>query len=120
MTKESFASLVEKYPNMFPPSATECGIYCGDGWYTLIDELCSGIQQHVDREHAEQVVVLQIKAKFGGLRFYYRGGDDAIRGMVEAAIKRANSLCDVCGKAGTLSEGETGWLRIRCLAHHVT
>ena len=51
------------------------------GWLNLIDELCCTLQIYLD-SHSDvpQVKVLQVKEKFGGLRFYFSGGDKACRG----------------------------------------
>lgn len=63
----------------------------------------------------EPVVVQQIKEKFGHLRFYYRGGDDYVHGMVQMAEKWANETCDQCGATGTRRAG--GWIRTLCDEH---
>jgi len=63
----------------------------------------------------EQVVIAQIKEKFGGLRFYYDGGDDYISGMVTMAETWAGSTCETCGEKGTRRGG--GWIRTLCDTH---
>jgi hypothetical protein len=62
------------------------GFECGDGWYDLIDALCSSLQNATEND-APQVVVVQVKEKLGSLRFYAqrpereaRGNDRARRG----------------------------------------
>jgi hypothetical protein len=62
-----------------------------------------------------QVVVEQIKEKFGGLRFYYEGGDDQISGMVRMAESWASHACEECGAPGT--SGGKGWIRTLCPPH---
>jgi hypothetical protein len=62
-----------------------------------------------------QVVATQVKEKFGGLRFYYNGGDDYIDGMVRMAESWAANTCEVCGKPGKLRGG--GWLYTACDEH---
>jgi hypothetical protein len=62
-----------------------------------------------------QVVVAQIKEKFGGLRFYYDGGDDEISGMVRMAEAWADTACEECGAIGKRRSG--GWIRTLCDAH---
>ena len=62
-----------------------------------------------------QVVANQVKEKFGGLRFYYSGGDDYIEAMVELAEHLSDVTCDVCGAPGKQSGG--GWIVTRCEAH---
>jgi hypothetical protein len=62
-----------------------------------------------------QVVVQQIKEKFGGLRFYYEGGDDYVSGVVEMAESWAGKTCETCGSLGTRRHG--GWVRTLCDTH---
>lgn len=59
--------------------------------------------------------VAQIKEKFGGLRFYYDGGDDEISGMVRMAESWASHTCEDCGNKGKQRGG--GWIRTLC-DHH--
>ena len=59
--------------------------------------------------------VEQIKEKFGGLRFYYQGGDDHIDGMVTMAEVWAGRTCETCGNLGKRREG--GWIRTLCDVH---
>ena len=91
--------LTEKYPLMF--SQPYGGIAVGEGWWPNIEELCSSIQGHINWRNRQlvgpeisQVVVSQIKEKFGGLRFYYEGGDEQVRGMVSMAESWAGKTCD--------------------------
>ena len=55
----------------------------------------------------------QIKEKFGGLRFYYHGGDDTIYGMVSLAESLSYKICEHCGT--TKGVGQTGgWIYTVC------
>lgn len=62
-----------------------------------------------------QVVVDQVKEKFGGLRFYYHGGDEKVDGMVRMAESMSEVTCEVCGDKGKISRG--GWLYCSCKKH---
>jgi hypothetical protein len=59
--------------------------------------------------------IAQIKEKFGGLRFYYDGGDDEISGMVRMAEAWADHTCEDCGNKGERRSG--GWIRTLCDVH---
>jgi len=119
---DAFAKqMEERFPRMF---ANPYGGFCvSEGWWPIIETLCSNIQSHTDwwnknrenRPIVEQVVVAQIKEKFGGLRFYYEGGDDQISGMVRMAEAWANNTCENCGAPGKRREG--GWIKTLC-DHH--
>lgn len=116
---DAFAKrMEEKYPKMF--SQPYGGFAVGEGWWPILQALCSNIQHYLnwknkDSEVVPQVVVAQIKEKFGGLRFYYDGGDDRIQGMVSMAESWADKSCEICGKPGTRRSG--GWIRTLCDEH---
>lgn len=59
--------------------------------------------------------VHQIKEKFGGLRFYYDGGDEYVRGLVSMAESWAAYTCETCGERGKHRGG--GWIRTLCDKH---
>lgn len=61
------------------------------------------------------IIINQIKEKFGGLRFYYQGGDDHISGMVTMVEVWAGHTCEKCGDKGTRRQG--GWVRTLCDEH---
>jgi hypothetical protein len=128
MKQELDNQLCEKYPKIFAdrhkPMTETCmcwGFECGDGWYNILDQLCNNIQHYIDwknrkEEIVPQVVAEQIKEKFGTLRFYYRGGDDYIEGMVRMADSMSSILCENCGATGKQRFG--GWIRTLCDEHY--
>lgn len=61
------------------------------------------------------ITVQQIKEKFGGLRFYYSGGDEYISGLVDMAESWAGHTCETCGNSGKRRGG--GWIRTLCDVH---
>jgi hypothetical protein len=64
-----------------------------------------------------QVVAVQIKEKFGTLRFYYMGGDDRITPIVDFYESHTKYICEECGS--TVDVGSTcgGWIRNVCEKH---
>jgi hypothetical protein len=120
MNKELDKKLVENYPKIFADrhkSAQETcmcwGFECDSGWYNLIDSLCSSIQHHLNCKPAvPQVVVDQVKEKFGTLCFYFHGGDDYIHGLVDMACRLTKSICEICGNPGKIKND--GWIKVRC------
>lgn len=104
--------LCQRYPDLFSerqmPMEKSCmgrGFTCGDGWFDLIDTLCSTIRFNVEHGEMPSVVVKQVKEKFGTLRFYFRGGDDRTAGMVCMAEAMSAHLCEKCGARGELLGG---------------
>jgi hypothetical protein len=114
--------LFNKYPKIFElmtDNYYSISTSIPKGWINIIDLLCESIQNHTDNinnsnKHlppVSQTVVEQIKSKYGGLRFYYHGGDNNIEGMVNFAETIANHTCEVCGKSGELIN-QNGWLSV--------
>jgi hypothetical protein len=145
MKQDLDEALCAKYPKIFVnrhgdvKETLMCwGFECSDGWYNIINQLCANIQHHIDwsiknnswdiewnkehpdeqrevREVVSQVVAVQIKEKFGTLRFYYDGGDAEIRGMTRMAESMSSVTCEECGNPGKTRGG--GWVRTLC-DHH--
>ena len=115
MTDDLLPVLRDRYPEFFS-SAPLREIGCLPGWLDLIDELCHTLKNHLDT-HPElpPIQVRQVKEKFGGLRFYYSGGDAVCRDAVDRAQARSLSICEVCGQPGALMGGD--WLCVRCVDH---
>ncbi|MNH75809.1 hypothetical protein D3C81_1259970 [compost metagenome] len=115
MVENLLPILRNRYPEFFSHAPLR-EIACLPGWLDFIDELCRTLKGHLDAyPEVPQIQVRQLKEKFGGLRFYYSGGDMACREMVASAEERSMSTCEVCGQAGTL--GGEQWLSVRCLDH---
>lgn len=104
--------LYTRYPDIFadkdaPPtdSLMGFGFCCGDGWFFIIDNLCRCIQNHVEwkrRTNPEfSVKAVQVKEKFGTLRFYIEGGDEEVRGMITAAECMSRNVCEITGDIGS-------------------
>ena len=116
---DAFAKQMEqRFPKMF--NGKYGGFACGEGWWPILEKLCSNIQNHIDWKNKQseivlQVTVAQIKEKFGGLRFYYDGGDDHINGMVRMAEAWADASCEECGAPGKRRDG--GWIKTLCDIH---
>jgi hypothetical protein len=116
---DAFAKrMEERFPKMF--AGKYGGFACGEGWWPILEALCGQIQHHIDwknktSEVVAQVTVGQIKEKFGGLRFYYSGGDDEISGMVSMAESWAARSCETCGNRAT--KQTTGWIKNLCDKH---
>ena len=60
------------------------------------------------------VNITQIKEKFGGLRFYYDGGDEMIHGMVWFAESLSYDICEVCGSHENVYQTKGGWVQTIC------
>lgn len=80
------------------------GSFVGRGWHGLLKELIEDlIALGWDRR------VLQIKEKFGTLRFYVADRRPELLGRIDAAVEHSAEICEACGKAGKLRVADGGW-----------
>lgn len=123
MNRENTLNLFKKYPELFPKEKRDLGpmhtlmcfgFECGDGWYQVIDNLCQNIQEYIDNNDLGfQPEVVQVKEKFGGLRFYITAGDDKIYKMIDDAESVSDRTCEICGNPGKgITVGR--WMETRC------
>lgn len=99
-----------------PPWRT---ISTGSGWHPIIADLDRNL-----REVAPDYRVLQVKEKFGGLRYYtvfpsanYLEIKDRVEPLMRAAEAEASRTCEECGQPGTLRTDR--WYRTLCDADEV-
>lgn len=94
--------LVEKYPTIFSP---DFEFECGSGWYHIIDCVCAVIKN-------EGCKAVQVKEKFGELRFYTDRSTDLVDGAVYTAMLISTQTCESCGNKGKIRSGN--WITTRC------
>jgi hypothetical protein len=118
--------IIAKYPKIFedyvgnPGKVNWYGV--PDGWLSIVDKLCGAIQNYIDNTtrysklgplKPEQVTCVQMKEKFGGLRFYTNGHDDIVEGMISMAEHMCNHTCQDCGSEQDLGV-TSGWVSVLC------
>ena len=120
MDKKLEEKLFKKYPKLFRQKDLSMqetcmcwGITTGKGWYWLIDNLCNCIQNYIDDNNKPQAEAIQVKEKFGGLRFYLDGADDYIHGMVCLAEDMSYKTCEMCGSTKDIMH-TVGWVSTLC------
>lgn len=99
MSPELVDELYKRYPVIFE---RKLSIACGDGWFDLIDTLCEQLQHATESQEMPQIVAVQVKEKFGGLRFYVGERSPVQQGMITLAQAMSYRICDVCGARGEL------------------
>lgn len=125
MNKALEQKMVERWPTWFNTegdvreTAMPWGFTHDDGWFDLLWRLCEDLEPLVaefERATERQFEVLQVKEKFGGLRFYVNCRNDAaIRQRIGTAAQESFRTCEICGQPGELREGS--WIKTLCDKH---
>jgi len=82
----------------------------GKGWSTLIDTIYDNLRP--------ETYVMQVKEKFGGLRFYVGGATPEEFEVIDKAEADSYTICEECGKPGILRE-DLGWILTLCDEHYL-
>ena len=126
MTEKLQNKLYKKFNKIFTKKelSLRWGVECDDGWYELIYSLCEKIQAYIDKVKCQQVIAIQIKEKFGSLRFYiyfdidllnkedavYDAHYSVIQTIIDKASEQSLKTCEVTGGHGVLHKRGT-WLK---------
>jgi len=120
MNAELTKKLYTKYPKIFRQKDLSMqetcmcwGLACGDGWYDLLDDLCKKIQVYINKHNEEQVEAMQVKEKFGGLRFYVCGAPGEVYDYIHEAENESYNTCEACGTKEEIGY-TTGWVSTLC------
>jgi NMD protein affecting ribosome stability and mRNA decay len=86
---------------------TPYGRSIGPGWKNLVEPL-------IEKCREEGVEILQVKEKFGGLRFYIDDGAASwgLKRAIDKAEQDSITICEQCGKEGDLRP--LGWIKTLC------
>lgn len=130
--------LCERFPKLYADrhgslqqTAMCWGFSCGDGWFRILFELSEEIdailkKMDTDTGFTEATKttkeprtpavdafkVVQVKEKFGTLRYYVNYSSDEISAAVNKAEHRSAVTCEECGEPGVLRG--TTWWRTAC------
>lgn len=122
MNKENTVKLASDFPELYrdvgkhPRETAMCwGFECADGWFDLIYKLSSDITTYCKENNIPVPVVLQVKEKFAGLRYYVGAADEHIYQLIEDACGLSYKTCEICGLPGKVV-GQR-WVSTRCEQH---
>lgn len=115
-------ALKKQFPRVLGHAYLPWGLQYGPGWDGLLKDLLSRIDTILSEHPGCTAKVVQIKEKFGALRFYcdVDGNDDALRDAAAEAISQAihhaecvsAETCENCGKPSSMRN--TGLLTNVC------
>lgn len=96
-------AFIARFPEVFGPTdqlqplVSYQGLAVGDGWMPLLGRLCIDLTAVVCEDRL-QFRAIQVKQKFGGLRFYAQGGTARTWALIDAAEALSTTICERCGK----------------------
>jgi hypothetical protein len=102
-------SLVREFPGMFD---LDYGFAVGNGWYKLVRNLCREVYPIYKKKPFK---VIQVKEKFGGLRFYTEPDIKEAQDFIRTAEEASFNICEKCGEWGKLRFGL--WVKTLCDQH---
>lgn len=140
---DSHEELARLYPDLFQKSEID-GFECGNGWHNILGTLCglisydAGQARHrvqfysegkdadQEKQAAAEVklaaaiealpTIVQVKEKFGRLRFYLHGGTEEQNNWIQFAESMSGRTCETCGDSG--KPRNSGWMKTLCDVHH--
>jgi len=118
MNEKNTKILVEKFPSLYAEKrrAKRTPFYlfsfeCGDGWFNLIYSLSETLVKLKFNNP-----ILQVKEKFGGLRYYVGGATEEQWRKIDLAEEMSYHICEVCGRTG--KDRDYGWIKTLCFIHY--
>ena len=100
-----------EYPGLYPPTLLDHHFSVPVGWAGILRRLS-------ERLTDKQLTVLQVKEKFGGLRYYVEiGAAEDVGSAIGDAENQSWETCDVCGEYGELRATDSHWFMVRCDSH---
>jgi hypothetical protein len=116
-------SLSEKYQRLY----NNLYFDVHDGWHDILNELSPVVEREfkkIQEETGDVPEVLQIKEKFGGLRYYVSHSSDELDGAIRDAEHRSFRTCEFCGEPGQIGRlgarrsdpnpKKWGWAKTMC------
>jgi hypothetical protein len=142
--EDCFEDLAKSYPELMEKSRIGEVLGVGVGWFNIIDTLCGCLYASVahakgrlkaatdyprndggkylaeseaacNQEIENLPVIVQIKEKFAGLRFYTDYCNDRADILIQFAESMSRRTCEECGNPGELDNA--GWMKTYCKDH---
>ena len=124
MIGENLQKITNKYPRILKDLDSDVLVMSEipEGWIDLVDNLCAdlnNLMEEMDPENITNLVVLQVKEKFGSLRFYYHidTENNSLYQRLKEAIHKAEvtsqTVCQFTGQHGELCM-HNRWLMVLC------
>jgi hypothetical protein len=129
MNKELDEALVRDFPLLYGDRHGDMRSTCmvwgfpGDGWEPLIRRLSEKLESLIQKLHDATPDdpylprAMQVKEKYGGLRFYMTSETDEMTKLICDAEQESYHTCEMCGSEGRLRK-ELPWMVTLCDEHY--
>jgi len=107
----TLTSLSEEFPDLYKGFQ---GFQCRDGWYDILFDLSVDLCWLTLEDISFRAV--QVKEKFGGLRFYVTHETKEVTEAIREAEDRCGETCEWCGKPGQPTKDHR-WFLTLCETH---
>jgi hypothetical protein len=100
LTEQMYAAFPDLYRGRTRPprdSAMCWGFQCGDGWYEILYDLSKELTDYALQRPPLRLEVMQVKSKFGNLRFHLDYSDSVTEEIISRARDRADLISEVTG-----------------------
>lgn len=125
MREDLDKKLVAAFPNLYQDRFSDMkqtcmcwGFSCADGWFKLIWDLSEKLERlilAIPEEERKNFRALQVKEKYGGLRFYMVCETKEMSDLIEKAELESERTCESCGRKLTAKIRGKRWVYTMCL-----
>lgn len=114
--------LKKKFPLLYPKNFE---FECNDGWFQILLWLSRYLEMYTTQQNemsvknpqyyqpVKQTVAVQIKQKFGTLRFYYEGGNEHIHTIIQYTEFISGYICEYTGKTIDVGYNKKGFIQVQ-------
>lgn len=125
MSPDLDASLCADFPQLYSVrdgdtrgSVSHFGFETDDGWFRIIHDLSARLEEILEGLLAgerDEYYAVQVKEKFGGLRFYMSMETEEMSRAIQEAEAQSAATCEACGLPG--KRRGRGWVKTLCDRH---
>ncbi len=110
MSPKNTKHLFDQYPRLYRGrfesiqiNLMRFGFECADGWFDILDRLSKKLEEIArkeDRNEDKWPITIQVKEKFGTLRYSFGYASEDMNQAKLAACKETWNTCEDCGQDG--------------------
>jgi hypothetical protein len=116
----SMKTAIAEFPRLFRGTPPQIPGWVMPGWAPLLRRLLQSINGCLSDAQAKKFTVVQVKEKFGALRFYFDAPArirPQLNELVNKASKESETTCLRCGSPAVLVTDNGGWVSVLCEQH---